>query len=79
MFWQKFIDHAALQCGICTPGFLVAAKSLLDRNPNPDETEIRYALAGNLCRCTGYDKIVHAVQAAAKEMRGNGKRSKKRS
>ena len=61
------------------PLFLVAAKSLLDRNPNPDETEIRYALAGNLCRCTGYDKIVHAVQAAAKEMRGNGKRSKKRS
>lgn len=75
---QKFIDHAALQCGICTPGFLVAAKSLLDRNPNPDETEIRYALAGNLCRCTGYDKIVHAVQAAAKEMRGKDKRSKKR-
>ena len=74
---QKFIDHAALQCGICTPGFLVAAKSLLDRNPNPDETEIRYALAGNLCRCTGYDKIVHAVQAAAKEMRGKDKRSKK--
>jgi carbon-monoxide dehydrogenase small subunit len=56
---------------------LVAAKSLLDRNPNPDETEIRYALAGNLCRCTGYDKIVHAVQAAAKEMRGKDKRSKK--
>ena len=75
---QKFIDHAALQCGICTPGFLVAAKSLLDRNPNPDETEIRYALAGNLCRCTGYDKIVHAVQAAAKEIRGKDKRSKKR-
>ena len=75
---QKFIDHAALQCGICTPGFLVAAKSLLDRNPDPDETEIRYALAGNLCRCTGYDKIVHAVQAAAKEIRGKDKRSKKR-
>lgn len=63
-----FIDHAALQCGICTPGFLVAAKSLLGRNPNPSEEEIRYALAGNLCRCTGYDKIVRAVQSAAKVM-----------
>jgi len=71
---QKFIDHAALQCGICTPGFLVAAKALLDRNPNPNETEIRYALAGNLCRCTGYDKIVHAVQDAAKEMRKKKRR-----
>jgi len=71
---QKFIDHAALQCGICTPGFLVAAKALLDRNPNPDETEIRYALAGNLCLCTGYDKIVHAVQAAAKDMRKQKRR-----
>ncbi len=66
---QKFIEHAALQCGICTPGFLVAAKALLDENPKPTETEIRYALAGNLCRCTGYDKIVRAVQAAAKDMR----------
>ena len=66
---EKFIEHAALQCGICTPGFLVAAKALLERNPNPNETEIRYALAGNLCRCTGYDKIVRAVQAAAKDMR----------
>jgi carbon-monoxide dehydrogenase small subunit len=66
---QNFIDHAALQCGICTPGFLVAAKALLDRNPNPNESEIRYALAGNLCRCTGYDKIVRAVQATAKDMR----------
>ena len=66
---EQFIEHAALQCGICTPGFLVAAKALLERNPNPDETEIRYALAGNLCRCTGYDKIVRAVQAAAKQMR----------
>ena len=65
----KFIEHAALQCGICTPGFLVAAKVLLEKNPNPSETEIRYALAGNLCRCTGYDKIVHAVAAAGKEMR----------
>ena len=64
-----FIDHAALQCGICTPGFLVAVKSLLGRNPNPSEEEIRYALAGNLCRCTGYDKIVRAVQSAAKVMR----------
>ncbi len=67
---QSFIDHAALQCGICTPGFLVAAKALLKKNPDPSEEEIRYGLAGNLCRCTGYDKIVHAVQAAAKEMRG---------
>ena len=66
---QKFLEHAALQCGFCTPGFLVAAKALLDRNPNPDETEIRYWLAGNLCRCTGYDKIVRAVQDAAAEMR----------
>lgn len=65
---SKFIEHAALQCGICTPGFLVAAKALLDRNPDPDEQEIRYALAGNLCRCTGYDKIVRAVGAAAKEL-----------
>jgi carbon-monoxide dehydrogenase small subunit len=71
---QKFIDHAALQCGICTPGFLVAAKSLLDRNANPTETEIRYALAGNLCRCTGYDKIVRAVQATAKDLRKSKKR-----
>jgi len=66
---SKFIEHAALQCGICTPGFLVAAKALLDRNPDPTETEIRYALAGNLCRCTGYDKIVRAVADAAKQMR----------
>ena len=66
---QKFLEHAALQCGICTPGFLVAAKSLLEKNPNPSETEIRYWLAGNLCRCTGYDKIVRAVIDAAEEMR----------
>ena len=66
---EKFIEHAALQCGICTPGFLVAAKTLLEKNPKPSEEQIRYALAGNLCRCTGYDKIVRAVQAAAKEMR----------
>jgi len=66
---DKFIEHAALQCGICTPGFLIAAKALLDRNPKPSEEEIRYALAGNLCRCTGYDKIVRAVDAAAREVR----------
>ncbi len=66
---QKFIDHAALQCGVCTPGFLVAAKSLLDRNPDPTETEVRYWLAGNLCRCTGYDKIVRAVMDTAAEMK----------
>ena len=67
---QNFIAHAALQCGICTPGFLVAAKALLDKNPDRSEEEIRFGLAGNLCRCTGYDKIVRAVQATAKEMRG---------
>jgi carbon-monoxide dehydrogenase small subunit len=66
---SKFLEHAALQCGVCTPGFLVAAKALLDRNLDPTEEEIRYALAGNLCRCTGYDKIVRAVSAAAKELR----------
>lgn len=75
---QNFIDHAALQCGICTPGFLMAAKALLERNPNPTETEIRYALAGNLCRCTGYDKIVHAVQASAKELRQLDKKKQRR-
>ena len=67
---QKFLEHAALQCGVCTPGFLVAAKSLLERNPDPTEIEVRYWLAGNLCRCTGYDKIVRAVLDAAHEMRG---------
>ncbi|MCB1510447.1 MAG: (2Fe-2S)-binding protein [Hyphomicrobiaceae bacterium] len=67
---QKFLEHAALQCGICTPGILVAAKNLLERNPDPTETEVRYWLAGNLCRCTGYDKIVRAVLDAAAEMRG---------
>ncbi len=66
---KKFIEHAALQCGICTPGLLVAAKSLLERNPDPTEEETRYWLAGNLCRCTGYDKIIRAVLDAAKEMR----------
>jgi carbon-monoxide dehydrogenase small subunit len=74
----KFIEHAALQCGICTPGFLVAAKALLDRNPNPSEEEIRFALAGNLCRCTGYDKIVRAVDAAAKDLRKKAPRKKRR-
>jgi carbon-monoxide dehydrogenase small subunit len=67
---QKFLDHAALQCGVCTPGFLVAAKNLLERNPDPTETEVRYWLAGNLCRCTGYDKIVRAVMDTAAEMKG---------
>ncbi|UCI07220.1 (2Fe-2S)-binding protein [Mesorhizobium sp. B1-1-8] len=67
---QKFLEHAALQCGICTPGFLIAAKDLLARNPDPSEEEIRFGLAGNLCRCTGYDKIVRAVQDAADVMKG---------
>ncbi len=67
---RKFIEHAALQCGICTPGILIAARSLLERNPNPTEDEVRYWLAGNLCRCTGYHKIVDAVLDAAREMRG---------
>ncbi len=66
---QKFIEHAALQCGICTPGILVAAKSLLEHNPDPTEEEARYWLAGNLCRCTGYDKIIKAVLATAADMR----------
>ncbi|CAN1515219.1 CoxS Aerobic-type carbon monoxide dehydrogenase, small subunit CoxS/CutS homologs [Burkholderiaceae bacterium] len=67
---QKFLEHAALQCGICTPGFLVAARSLLERNPDPTEEEVRFWLAGNLCRCTGYNKIIEAVLDAAREMRG---------
>ena len=67
---QKFLEHAALQCGFCTPGFIVAAKALLDENKNPTEEETRYWLAGNLCRCTGYDKIIRAVLDAAAEMRG---------
>jgi carbon-monoxide dehydrogenase small subunit len=66
---QKFLEHASLQCGICTPGFLVAAKSLLEHNPDPTEHEVRHWLAGNLCRCTGYDKIVRAVLDAAQEVR----------
>ena len=66
---KKFVEHAALQCGICTPGILVAAKNLLEKNPDPNEKQVRYWLAGNLCRCTGYDKIIRAVLDAAKEMR----------
>jgi carbon-monoxide dehydrogenase small subunit len=66
---RVFLEEAALQCGICTPGILVAAKSLLEKNPDPTDTEVRYWLAGNLCRCTGYDKIIKAVQKAAAEMR----------
>ncbi|MFD0909540.1 (2Fe-2S)-binding protein [Ruegeria arenilitoris] len=65
----KFIDHAALQCGVCTPGVLVAAKALLEKNPDPTEEEARYWLAGNLCRCTGYDKIIRAVLETAAELR----------
>jgi carbon-monoxide dehydrogenase small subunit len=68
---QKFLEHAALQCGVCTPGVLIAAKSLLEKNPDPTEEEVRYGLAGNLCRCTGYNKIVEAVLAAAQEMRNS--------
>ena len=66
---KKFVEHAALQCGICTPGSLVAAKNLLEKNPDPNEEQVRDWLAGNLCRCTGYDKIIRAVLDAAKEMR----------
>ena len=68
---QAFLEHAALQCGICTPGFLVASKALLDHNPEPSEHEIRHWLAGNLCRCTGYDKIVRAVLEAAQTVRAS--------
>jgi carbon-monoxide dehydrogenase small subunit len=68
---EKFLEHAALQCGFCTPGFLMAAKYLLASNPDPTEEQIRFGLAGNLCRCTGYDKIVRAVQDAARVMRGD--------
>lgn len=67
---EKFLEHAALQCGICTPGLIVSTKALLDENPNPTEEEARYWLAGNLCRCTGYDKIIRAVLDAAETMRG---------
>jgi len=67
---RAFIDGAAFQCGVCTPGILVAAKALLEKNPEPTDEEVRFWLAGNLCRCTGYDKIIAAVQVAAAEMRG---------
>ncbi len=67
---QKFLEHAALQCGICTPGLVVSTKKLLEENPNPTEEQARYYLAGNLCRCTGYDKIIRAVMDAAETMRG---------
>ncbi|MDP6426616.1 MAG: (2Fe-2S)-binding protein [Rhodospirillales bacterium] len=66
---RKFLELNGLQCGICTPGILIAAEALLQRNPDPSETEVRYWLAGNLCRCTGYDKIIRSVMAAAEEMR----------
>jgi len=66
---QKFLEEAALQCGICTPGFLIAARALLQKNPNPTETEVRYWLAGNLCRCTGYDKIIRSVLDVAADMK----------
>jgi carbon-monoxide dehydrogenase small subunit len=68
---RHFLEEAALQCGICTPGFLVAARALLDANPDPSEREVRFALAGNLCRCTGYDKIIRAVLDSAAELRGD--------
>ena len=74
----KFLEHAALQCGICTPGFLIAAQALLEKNPTPTEEEIRYGLAGNLCRCTGYDKIVRAVQDAAVTMNKAQKKKAKK-
>jgi carbon-monoxide dehydrogenase small subunit len=67
---RNFLELNGLQCGICTPGILVAAKALLERNPDPTEMEVRYWLAGNLCRCTGYDKIIRSVLATAKEIRG---------
>ncbi|MEX2237868.1 MAG: (2Fe-2S)-binding protein [Dehalococcoidia bacterium] len=75
---QKFLEEAALQCGICTPGFIVAAKALLDREPEADEARVRYWLAGNLCRCTGYDKIVRAVLGAGAEMRNRASNTSNR-
>lgn len=69
---HQFLEHAALQCGFCTPGLLVAAKALLDKNPSPTEEEVRYWLAGNMCRCTGYDKVIRAVLAAAADLRQEG-------
>ena len=68
---KAFLENAALQCGICTPGFIVASKALLEKNPNPTEKDVRFWLAGNLCKCTGYDKIVRAVLDAAEKMRVN--------
>ena len=73
---QKFLEHASLQCGICTPGFLMSATALLERNPDPTEAEVRYALAGNLCRCTGYDKIVRAVLDAARSIKSGDSTSR---
>jgi carbon-monoxide dehydrogenase small subunit len=70
---KSFVEHGAVQCGFCTPGMVLAAKALLDENPNPTEEEIKHALAGNLCRCTGYAKIIDAVTAAGKEMAGEVK------
>ena len=70
---QKLLEHAALQCGVCTPGVVIAGKALLERNPNPSEEEARFWLAGNLCRCTGYDKIIRAVLDAAAELRGEAR------
>jgi len=67
---RNFLEYNGVQCGICTPGILIAARALLERNPDPTESEVRYWLAGNLCRCTGYDKVIRSVLAAAKEMRG---------
>ena len=74
---ESFLEGAALQCGICTPGFLVAAKALLDRNPDPTEEQVRYAVAGNLCRCTGYDKIVRSILAAAADMKQDAEAKEK--
>ncbi len=74
---QSFLEGAALQCGVCTPGFLVAAKALLDRSPDPSESEVRYAIAGNLCRCTGYDKIVRSIMAAARDMQETAEEKEK--
>ncbi len=74
---QSFLEGAALQCGVCTPGFLVAAKALLDRSPDPSESEVRYAIAGNLCRCTGYDKIVRSILTAAEDMKKDAEEKEK--
>ncbi|MFB3882768.1 MAG: (2Fe-2S)-binding protein [Armatimonadota bacterium] len=75
---QAFIDHGAVQCGFCTPGMILAAKALLDENPSPTDDDIRRALAGNLCRCTGYKKIIEAIQACAKAPRGRRRRVRER-